>query len=104
MKLRPLSLFDEALEIRIAYAQAKIGKLLMSDVASSDEMMEVMWAAEEFGHGSYPNYEEAPAMFQGEPALLRAWAYGWNLAAESAEMAGCHSCNDGTGNPCPVHG
>lgn len=99
-----LSLFGEALEIRIAYAQAKIGKLLMSDVASSNEMTEVIWAAEVFGHGSYPNCGEAPALFQGETALLRAWEYGWNLAAESAEMAKCHSCNDGTGNPCPYHG
>ena len=46
----------------------------------------------------------ARASVQGEPDLLQAWQYGWNLAEEAAEMAECSSCNDGTGNPCPFHG
>lgn len=100
-----LSLMGEALEIRIAYAQAKIGSLLFPSDVSSDEMNDVLWAAEAFGHSSYCNcMHEPPALIQGEPALLQAWQYGWNLAEEAAEMAECSSCHDGTGNPCPFHG
>ena len=100
-----LSLMGEALEIRIAYAQAKIGKLLFSSDVSSDEMNAVIWAAEAFGHSSYCNgMHEPPALIQGEPALLQAWQFGYDLAEEAAEMAECSSCQDGTGNPCLGHG
>ena len=102
MSLSPLG---GTLETRIAYAQAKIGNLLMPSDFSSDEMADVIRDAEEWGHCYYRNGEhEPPALFRDEPALLRAWKCGWSLAAESAEMAECSSCNDGTGNPCPFHG
>lgn len=38
-----------------------------------------------------------PRFFADEPQLLEAWQDGWGLAADS-------HCNDGTGNPCPLHG
>jgi hypothetical protein len=93
------------LKVRIAYVQAKFTNLLMPSDASSEEMYDVMRDAEEWGHCYYRNDEhEPPALFRDEPALLQAWQYGYNFAAESAEMAKCSSCNDGTGNPCPCHG
>ena len=100
-----LSFLGEALEIRFAYVQAKIGNLLFSSNVSADEMIDVIRDAEAFGYRSYWNcMHEPPALIQGEPALLQAWQYGWNLAEETAEMAECSSCQDGTGNPCPFHG
>lgn len=100
-----LSLMGQALEIRIAYAQAKIGNLLFSSDVSSDEMNVVIWAAEAFGQSSYCNcMQEPPTLIQGEPALLQAWQYGYDLAEEAAEMAECSYCQDETGNPCPFHG
>lgn len=42
-----------------------------------------------------------PRFFMDEPQLLEAWQSGWGLAADSHEMS---HCNDGTGNPCPLHG
>lgn len=52
----------------------------------------------------FPDMHEPPALIQGEPALLQAWQFGYDLAEEAAEMAECSSCQDGTGNPCPFHG
>lgn len=103
MSLSPLG---ATLKIRIAYAQAKIGNLLMPSDVSSDEVTDVLRDAEEWGRCCYyrQGEHEPPVLFRDEPGLVQAWQYGYNAAAESLEMAECSSCNDGSGDPCPCHG
>lgn len=48
--------------------------------------------------------EKPPGLFSGCDFLLDGWSDGFASMEESAEMNACSNCNDGTGNPCQVHG
>jgi len=47
---------------------------------------------------------DAPVIFRDTPELVRAWNAGRDMAEDGAAMAECPGCNDGTGNPCYLHG
>ncbi|KWN65955.1 hypothetical protein [Burkholderia stagnalis] len=89
------------LEIRAAFALAKVAQIVDPD---SNEMLMVVMNAESQGHIDYLNGEALPTMFADEPVLRRAWRRGNRDGALSAEIEACPHCNDGTGNPCHVHG
>lgn len=91
------------LDIRANFALAKIAKAIGID-PEGDELWEALQEAEFLGHCDYRSDRPVPILFQDEPSLVKAWESGFDFAAESAEMAECHGCNDGTGNPCPTHG
>lgn len=50
-------------------------------------------------------YAQPPVFFRDEPTLLAGWSDGVESFEDEREMHYCtDGCNDGTGNPCPVHG
>ncbi|WP_459203478.1 hypothetical protein ACQVRV_00025 (plasmid) [Ralstonia pseudosolanacearum] len=79
--------------------------VLVDAEAGNDQMMEALMKAECLGHADYHGgRDDAPVLFQGESALVDAWERGWDSLAELAVMDACPGCNDGTGNPCSIHG
>lgn len=103
---REESMFLQALNIRIEYAIAKLNR-------DAQQMENVALDAESLAIPTFDPTNETPIpfLFQDEPALAEAFSTGlahshlgqW-LTEELAEMAHCSNCNDGSGNPCLVHG
>lgn len=49
-------------------------------------------------------HHKVPPLFKGEPMLVDAWRDGYVFAQETRAMTTCSGCNNGSCNPCPVHG
>jgi len=96
------------LDIRVMLAKARTMEVIhcvTSDHGLTDWMIDVEVAAESLGHmDAHRGLSEPPVMFQNEPDLLRWWRCGRETYREMREMAECHGCNNGTGDPCPHHG
>lgn len=46
-----------------------------------------------------------PVMYAGEELyLLQRWRWGFHFELECEELRDCRGCNDGSGDPCPIHG
>lgn len=93
------------LDIRTEYEKA----LLAREAGKEDLALEALFVArlcavslgiEDFRN----NVEICPAIFADCDSLVGGWNEGFWLADESAEMEGCAYCNDGSGDPCTVHG
>lgn len=95
----------DILDVRISYATAKLALCLIPSEEAEDALSDALREAEAWGYWYFQNdRHELPVLFRDEPALQQAWTSGYDLAAESAEMAECPGCHDGTGNPCYIHG
>lgn len=92
------------LNIRVRYARAKIGVKLLGDDAL-EVLEEILADAQGLGRSDcLQGWDDAPGLFKGEENLVKAWNWGWGWQAELEDMRACSSCNDDTGNPCPLHG
>lgn len=72
-----------------------------------DYRMEAFMKAESLGHQAHRmgiSIEEVPALLKVNQWLVVRWKDGWDMADDSADMAHCPECNNGTGNPCTIHG
>ena len=95
------------LDVRLAYARNKVLCSVGVIVPGSDDDdgWMVFQAAKASGyHDHLAGQSEVPILFRDEPELVNAWKEGQDEAAEFEEMSECTGCNDGTGNPCCIHG
>ncbi|TDB43245.1 hypothetical protein [Photorhabdus luminescens] len=91
------------LQIRIAFASAKVMRVIDAEKAKS-EFNEVLFEARQCGYDEYSfGMKVPPTMFLDEPQLLKAWRNGWNFHSEAEEMEHCPECNNQYGIPCSQH-
>ncbi|WP_186053749.1 hypothetical protein [Burkholderia gladioli] len=88
------------LDIRVAFAMAKIA--LIADPTKEDLFFVLMDAQAQGWHDEQAG-ETLPVMFADELMLREAWMRGAKAAEIDDEIAFCDCCNDGTGDPCPLH-
>ncbi|MDN7742387.1 hypothetical protein [Burkholderia gladioli] len=88
------------LDIRVAFVMAKLA--LITDPTRED-LFFVLMDAQAQGWYDEQSGETLPVMFADEPMLREAWMLGAKAAEIDDEIASCHCCNDGTGDPCPLH-
>lgn len=95
------------LDIRLAFATAKLRAGVAHAVDHTDEPSDDFYAAVEnakalgiadFAAGN----KEVPHMFKDENFLAAAWLDGFDFAEELEDMRQCSTCQ--SGNPCPAHG
>ncbi|WP_425953085.1 hypothetical protein [Ralstonia pseudosolanacearum] len=96
----PAVLFSEALDARVLWANHQIAFLVDSEQADANG---VYCAVRRLGWKAFPT-EGVPLMLADVPQLVTWFEEGWESAAESHEMQMCRNCQDGTGNPCSIHG
>jgi hypothetical protein len=102
-----MNLFSQTLDIRAVWALARV--LEVSDGISErvndgyldafDSAISVGWNAAKAGLPYTP-----PPLFADVPDLAAGYRRGYDDFEIDAAMARCSNCNDGTGNPCRVHG
>ncbi|MES2260586.1 MAG: hypothetical protein V4724_18855 [Pseudomonadota bacterium] len=92
------------LDIRVMLAQARIAAVY--DAVQADEMhYDVRYEAMAQGmRDARDGIHHVPILFNGEKLLISSWYDGFESELERMEMDDCPECNDGTGNPCSVHG
>lgn len=91
------------LQIRMAYASAKVMRVIDAEKAK-DEFREVLFAANMYGYDEYlSDMKEPPTMFLDEPQLLKAWRKGWNYHRDADEMRNCPECNNQDSLFCSFH-
>ncbi|WP_186166161.1 hypothetical protein [Burkholderia gladioli] len=88
------------LDIRVAFVMAKLA--LFTDPTRED-LFFVLMDAQAQGWFDEQAGETLPVMFADEPMLREAWMRGAKSAEIDDEIASCDCCNDGTGDPCPLH-
>lgn len=48
--------------------------------------------------------KNVPILLKCDQELVKLWKDGWICADEMRDMEECPECNNGTGNPCSIHG
>lgn len=92
------------LDTRVALAQARILKLVDAEGGKAAEYEAYIEAECEGYHDAAANLHQPPVQFADEPILLAGWKSGHRANMLMYEMDHCDGCNDGTGNPCRIHG
>lgn len=94
------------MEARVELAKARILATIYGEGSEmhSEQMMEVAISAECLGRNDFYSGDAMPGMFAGEPVLIKLWNQGYDASALMDEMGDCEHCNDGSGDPCPMHG
>jgi hypothetical protein len=109
-------LLSLARDARATWAMSRIELIAAGTVsdAAIALMERACCAAESVGSGAFP-HDPMPALLADVPRLAQAWRTGYAIEEEYArqasicrglmlEMSRCRGCNDGTGNPCRIHG
>lgn len=95
--------FNDLLDARIRFAKAKNARQLGLD--DDDQYNAAIDEVEAWGIADYKADRLAvPLMIANEPVLVAAWNHGFDFASDLEEMAACDECQNGTGNPCAIHG
>lgn len=90
------------LNVRVQYANAKIAEIVDPN---TDAVCLAWHDAQAEGYRDYQEQlDSVPVMFADVPELVSAWYSGYEMAAEDEEVSHCLDCNNGSGNPCPIHG
>lgn len=92
------------LDTRVALALARILKLVDVEAGGFAEFEAAMDAEVDGYHDAADGFNEPPAQFADEPILIAGWKNGHRANKLMDEMNHCLGCNDGTGNPCQIHG
>lgn len=96
--------FSQCLDARVEFEKS----VIWGDTqAGEDHNMEACMHARDAGYSAFKmgiDQDDLPGLIRQNEYLSRWWADGWDSAEEMAEMNDCHGCNDGTGNPCHIHG
>ncbi|MBI6883064.1 hypothetical protein [Pseudomonas putida] len=95
--------FEKCLDIRVAFEKDCIAGLNGDEdfpTKACRDARDLGWDAFTMGI----DREDVPALIRCDELLTGLWKDGWDCADESQSMDACHDCNDGTGNPCHVHG
>ncbi|MDB6375073.1 hypothetical protein [Photorhabdus bodei] len=91
------------LQIRMAYALAKVMRVIDAEKAKN-EFSEVLFEAQRYGYDEYSfGMKVPPTMFLDEPQLLKAWRNGWNFHSEAEEIQHCPECNSQYNISCSFH-
>lgn len=94
------------LDIRVNMALERVHAVINPDAPDGeDELICLLHEARALGsYDAHRGFNDPPMMFLGEVELADWWSDGYNSAFGLAEMMSCPECNDGTGNPCRIHG
>ena len=94
-----------ALDARVEYEKAQLAALAGKDELAGFGLQASYGMAFVVGMDDFlRDAKEPPGLFSGCDPLLDSWSDGFASKEESAAMKACSNCNDGTGNPCQVHG
>lgn len=95
------------LDVRVAYALAKIKASIFSEVAifGVDVFGNCVIDAYEIGRSDYKNGRfEMSVFFNDESELADAWCAGQDREQSDEEDRKCPHCSSKSFDPCPVHG
>ena len=91
--------FLDELDVRVSFEKARISNDL-------DLESEARFEAERLGMMAFVENlprRAIPLLLGSVRELRKSWIGGWDNALEMSEMNTCPFCQNGTGNPCPVH-
>jgi len=96
--------FSDALDVRVSWALLQIDHLAWPEREFDLEMvgMDLEIAVSGLGRRAYPDFE-VPLLIADVAQLVCWFEGGFREAALDDEISECAWCNDGTGNPCPIH-
>jgi hypothetical protein len=102
-----MNLFSQTLDIRAEWAITRV--LEVSDGMSErvgNAYQDAYESAYVVGMQAAANRlsYDVPLLFADVPDLRAGWKRGYVFEQECQDMRRCPNCNDGTGNPCRVHG
>lgn len=94
------------LETRMLLANYRVQRAIQNDqsIILDHAIQAVESARAEGCSDALEGISVPPAFFVDEPMLLGAWEWGHSFMVELQDMWRCMGCQNGSGDPCPIHG